>query len=38
MDTAHTSLDLFLSEDPRKALDIAKTLERHNKGTPANAR
>ena len=31
MDTAHTSLDLFLSEDPQKALDIAKILERHNK-------
>ena len=31
MDTAHTSLDLFLSEDPQEALDIAKTLERHNK-------
>ncbi len=31
MDTAHTSLDLFLSEDPEKALDLAKTLERHNK-------
>ena len=31
MDTAHTSLDLFLSEDPQKAQDIAKILERHNK-------
>ncbi len=31
MDTAHTSLDLFLSEDPQEALDIAKTLERHNR-------
>lgn len=31
MDTAHTSLDLFLSENPKEALDLAKTLERHNK-------
>ncbi len=31
MDTAHTSLDLFLSEDTNEALGIAKTLERHNK-------
>ncbi len=31
MDTAHTSLDLFLSSDPQEAMDIAKTLERHNK-------
>ncbi len=30
MDTAHKSLDLFLSEDPQKAFDLAKTLERHN--------
>lgn len=30
MDTAHTSLDLFLSQDDGQAYDLAKALERHN--------
>ena len=30
MDTAHTSLDLFLCEDSEEAHDLAKELERHN--------
>ncbi|OGX37888.1 MAG: single-stranded-DNA-specific exonuclease RecJ [Omnitrophica WOR_2 bacterium RIFCSPHIGHO2_02_FULL_50_17] len=30
MDTAHKSLDLFLSEDEKQAYDLAKALERHN--------
>lgn len=30
MDTAHTSLDLFLSQDDGQAYDLARALERHN--------
>jgi single-stranded-DNA-specific exonuclease len=30
MDTAHKSLDLFLSEDEKQAYDLANALERHN--------
>ena len=30
MDSAHTSLDLLLSEDAREANDLAKALDRHN--------
>lgn len=30
VDTAQTSLDLFLSNDSKKAYDLAKTLDRHN--------
>lgn len=30
MDTAHKSLDLFLSEDEKQACDLARALERHN--------